>query len=240
MANQDVLGLKPVAKSVEIVTQGSVDGISAFLARLCLPAAEELGFLLQDKVRNWRAANANRVAEKAEVAIRAKGLLEVVHAHPRIAGKILEAGSWEENDLISSMWAGLLVSACTEDGKDQSNLIHVNILQQLNANQALIIKTICERCKKTQVSSLIVPCEDLVMVTSEAVESFGYASEWEMDIDLDYIREIGLLQPEGGIDAGNPESCNLTPSSLCINLYVRAQGFRGAPAEYFADYELPL
>lgn len=47
----DVLGIKPVAEAVNTVTKGTVEGASAFLSRICLPAAEEFGFLLQDKVR---------------------------------------------------------------------------------------------------------------------------------------------------------------------------------------------
>lgn len=41
----DVLGVKPIADSVNTVTKGTVDGASAFLSRICLPAAEEFGLL---------------------------------------------------------------------------------------------------------------------------------------------------------------------------------------------------
>ena len=40
----DILGIKPVADSVNRLTRAAVDGASAFLSRICLPAAEELDY----------------------------------------------------------------------------------------------------------------------------------------------------------------------------------------------------
>jgi hypothetical protein len=54
----DILGLKPYGDSVKVVTQAAVDGAAAYLGKICLPAAEEFGLLLKDKVSRWRAANA--------------------------------------------------------------------------------------------------------------------------------------------------------------------------------------
>jgi hypothetical protein len=54
----DVLGVRPVEEAISHATKAAIDGASAFLARICLPAAEEFGLLLQDKVRAWRVRNA--------------------------------------------------------------------------------------------------------------------------------------------------------------------------------------
>jgi len=62
----DILGIKPIGNSIEKVTSKTMDGASLFLSRICLPAAEEFGFLLQDKVKNWRATNTQEILEKAE------------------------------------------------------------------------------------------------------------------------------------------------------------------------------
>ncbi len=62
----DILGIKPIADSVNTVTKGTVDGASAFLSRICLPAAEEFGLLLRDKVSAWRSNNAIAIAHKAK------------------------------------------------------------------------------------------------------------------------------------------------------------------------------
>jgi hypothetical protein len=50
-------GLKPFGEATKILAQGTVDGASAFLSRICLPAAEEFGIVLKDQVRHWRNQN---------------------------------------------------------------------------------------------------------------------------------------------------------------------------------------
>jgi hypothetical protein len=65
----DILGAKPIADAALVVTKGSVDGAGAFLSRICLPVAEEFGLLLKDKVGHWRANNAAKIANKAEILL---------------------------------------------------------------------------------------------------------------------------------------------------------------------------
>ena len=123
----DVFGVKPLADSVKQVTQGAIDGVAAFLSRICLPAAEEFGLLLRDKVARYRATNAVKIAQKAEQKLRAASGEVNGHAHPRLVGIVLEIGSWTDADEIQELWAGLLASSCTPDGQDQSNLIFLNL-----------------------------------------------------------------------------------------------------------------
>ncbi len=58
--NLDVLGIKPFGESVSTIVKGGVDGAGAFLSRICLPAAEEYGFYLQDQIRSRRSKNMGR------------------------------------------------------------------------------------------------------------------------------------------------------------------------------------
>ncbi len=107
----DILGIKPVAESVNTVTKGSVDGASAFLSRICLPAAEEFGLLLKDKVSGWRAKNAVEIANKAQVLLEQQAGGLTISAHPRIIYSTIESGSWAEDDFMQNFWAGLLASS---------------------------------------------------------------------------------------------------------------------------------
>ena len=60
-----LLGINGLSDSVKVATQGFVDGAAAFLSRMCLPAAEEFGLALRDRVSAWRARNAIRMLSKA-------------------------------------------------------------------------------------------------------------------------------------------------------------------------------
>lgn len=62
----DVLGVKPFADAINTTTKGIVDGAGAFLGKICLPAAEEFGLFLKDKVSTWRGNNALQIVVSAE------------------------------------------------------------------------------------------------------------------------------------------------------------------------------
>jgi hypothetical protein len=64
------------------------------------------------------------VAEKAIEIIPENGLFQ---AHPRVLHEIIENASWVDDEEVQAMWAGLLASSCTEDGKDDKNLIYIYI-----------------------------------------------------------------------------------------------------------------
>ena len=103
----DILGIKPVGDAISKLTTALVDGSAAFLSRICLPASEEFGLLLRDKVSSWRAANLVAMLENAEKKV-ADNNLDGLHAHPRIVSSILEEGSWIDDVVVQDMWAGLL------------------------------------------------------------------------------------------------------------------------------------
>lgn len=63
---KDLLDFKPIAEAGQKVTEATVDGISSFLGSVFKPGLEELGFLLKDKVRQWRLNNILRVLDKAK------------------------------------------------------------------------------------------------------------------------------------------------------------------------------
>lgn len=55
-----------------------------------------------------------------------------------------------------------------------------------------------------------------------------------MDLELDHLRELGLLTNRGfGVYAGAPTGANLTPSPFCLQFYARMQGFAGPAPDYY-------
>ena len=128
--NQDILGIKPISHAVE----KTVDGLGTFLGKICLPVAEEIGLLLQDKVKVWRAENASKVLSKAERLLADQGGLDGKAIRPLLAWRIIENGSLADTDEVQIFWAGLLASSCTIL-TDDSNLIFISILSQLTSIQ---------------------------------------------------------------------------------------------------------
>ncbi len=136
--------MKGFADSTKILTKGAVEGAGEFLSRICLPAAKEFGLLLKDHVKEWRNQNALRIIIEAENRAKRTHNNKEVHAPPRVVADIIDKGSWSDEEGIQVMWAGLLASACTETGDDDSNIIFSNILSQLTSAEAKFIKWMIE------------------------------------------------------------------------------------------------
>ncbi len=235
----DILGVKPVADAVNTTVTATVGGASAFLSRICLPAAEEFGLLLREKVSNWRRQSALKITSLAESKIDGS-LLGKVSAHPRIVCEIIEKGSWSDEDHVQQVWAGLLASACTESGRDDSNLIFIGLLSQLAASQVRILNYVCENAQKYQ-SNVGWPYGDVIKITADtACTVCGVEDLHRLDREFDHLRALDLISGEdsifnqggGGFDL-NSMNASFRPSPLALHMYVRGQGYIGSPTDFW-------
>lgn len=229
----DILGIKPVSEAVSTVTQATTAGAGAFLSRICLPAAEEFGLLLRDKVSAWRARNALAITARAEVLFEALPDAGNRHAHPRIVGTVIDHGSWADEDDIRSMWAGLLASACTESGRSQENLIYVNLLAQLTTSQARTLSFACSEATKHKSETGLLLAEQFTASLETIIAASGTTDIHTLDLEVDHLRELGLLDLQSGLSTLTSQPARLTPSAIGLQLYVRCQGYIGSPIEYF-------
>ena len=228
--SMDILGIKPIGDSVLKVTEGSVQGASAFLSRICLPAAEEFGLLMRDKVSSWRAKNAIKIANMAQQLLEKQVGEIVFHAHPRIVYSTIEHGSWAESDFMHDLRAGLLASSCSKDGKDESNLILINILSQLTSSQGTLIAHICKSVTVFQSAGGWIQSSRLSMEANDVAHIMGLADLHQTDRELDHLKSLSLIA------AGyHPMTtiADVTPTPLCLQFYVRCQGYIGSPVDYF-------
>jgi hypothetical protein len=234
--NADILGLKGFGDSMRIATQGVVDGAGAFLGRVCLPAAEELGLALRDRVSSWRAKNACQILSTANDLYTANGMPPGA-VNPRLIHQAIDQGSWIDDEVIQGMWAGLLCSAVTQYSSDE-NLLFVNLLAQLSGLQVRILLESVNNSQKYKIVHDLVGVQRLTLTIGQIQEVAGSQDIQRIDRELDHLREIGLIGipgswiTGGGIDAASG-IVDITPTPLAIHLYVRAQGFTQSPALFF-------
>lgn len=231
----DIFGLAPYGEAINTLAKGAVQGASAFLSRICLPAAEEFGLLLRDRVGVWRGNNAVKIALKAEKTLLKYAQGENLHANPRLVMKVVQDGSWAEDDRIQEMWAGLLASACTEDGKDETNLIFMNILSQITSAQASVLNYACERsAKKVSGAGWIFPAYALTIELNDLIKITKVSDVHRLDRELDHLRSLGLI---GGAHVGgfriDSTLADITPTPFALQMHVRCQGYKGSPVEYY-------
>ncbi len=231
----DLFGLAAYGEAINTLSKGAVDGAGAFLSRICLPAAEEFGFLLRDKVSAWRASNAIEIAQKAEHILGQQKAPDTVHAHPRMVMKILSEGSWSDNEKVKTLWAGLLASSCTCKGDDESNVIFINILSQLTALQVRILDHYCSKAK-VNVSEHGFIFADRIEIDLDELKAVADTDELHrVDRELDHLSSLNLVGGTAGFGGIDLQSARvlITPTPLALQMYARCKGHTDSPETYF-------
>ena len=75
----------------------TLDGVGTFLSSVCLPASQEFGLMLQDKVRTWRLNNIIHVLEKTEGKLMFHDEKLQLQANPKVASSTIDAFSKIDN-----------------------------------------------------------------------------------------------------------------------------------------------
>lgn len=228
----DILGSKAVTDAAKKVVDTSVDGVATFLNVICMPAAEEFGLLLKDRISAVRRENQMKVLIKAEKLWNTLNNKNF-HAHPRLVGAILGHSGWEDDDEVQNMWAGLIASSCNESGKSQENFLFINLLGQITSSQAKLLNYLCYHCEKRVYSGGLLTGSFFNLPTSKIFEITNIDEIYILDMQIDHLRELGLLISDSSLILDSIEIVNATPSAVAIMLYVRSQGFVGSPAEFF-------
>ncbi|MBO4602841.1 MAG: DUF4393 domain-containing protein [Salinivirgaceae bacterium] len=247
MEIKDVLGLKPVAEAGLEVTKATIEGVSSFLEIVCKPGLQEFGYLLQDKVRQWRLNNIIRTLEKAKGRMYFDGQTLQLTANARVGLSIIEECSQVDDDELQNLWAGLFASSCTTDGRDDSNMNFVDLLKRMSSVEARIIDYACRNCKKTQYKNNLLTAQTLIISFEELVVIAGTDDIYRLDSELDHMRSIELLETGsvvsngGGFIATDEKlDANITPSPIALTLYYKTHSTSLTPLEFWKNDIVPF
>jgi hypothetical protein len=214
----------------EIQPKKLEEALATFLAKICYPVADEIGTELRERISNWRKRNLARVLEKAKEKFEENADSGNRTALPRLVHDVIDAASWTDTEFLQEMWAGLLVSSCTDNGDDESNLIFVRILSQLTSLETKVLNYGCERCVKEVTAAGWIHAQGLYVPLQDLVEHTGVSDFHRLDRELDHLRSLGLI--EHGF-AATSQTADIAPTPLGLQLYVRCKGSRRSPVEFF-------
>ncbi len=233
----DILGVKPLGEAAHTTVEMTFQGIEGFLKIVCVPALDEIGLLLRDKVRHWRLNNILRILDKAKGKIHLVNEELKIEAHPRVALAIIDHGSLNDNDEVQEMWAGLFASSCTKDGQEDENLIFVDLLRQLTVAEARILKYSSESVRKIIYKNGLILGEHLTIDCDTLMKISGIKEIHRLDRELDHLRSLELIGSSAGFGGFMADNENLvadiSPTALALNLYVKSQGYNDDPAIYW-------
>ena len=176
----DVFGTKPIAKALEKVSGSVIDAVGVFLTAICMPAAEEFGLLLRDRVAAFRIRNLAAITEKAKKRITDQKIAISGEASPGLIREVVEEASWSSDDEIQNMWAGLLAGASGNTAAADDSLLYTDILKRLTPFQARLINAIYwdPRCcsvrppLKTLDNDVFIPENELIYTVPQLLKLF--------------------------------------------------------------------
>lgn len=119
-----------------------LDIAKVFLDKLIIPAVEETGLLLQDKVTMWRFKNQIKMLNKAEQICKKNGIDPKKISLKQVC-PLLDYAALEEDDLLQDKWA-LLLSNMVDSTQNIENHVFPYILSQIAKNEFLILETAVE------------------------------------------------------------------------------------------------
>ena len=187
---------------------------------------------MYERIESWRAQNARQILDRARQKADDGAGIDMDRAHPRLMYILLDQGSWHDNGPVQDMWAGLIVSSCTGDARDESNLIFINLLGAMTVNEIAMFNHACIVANKIASSEGLIVAEPLLCDLRTLCRVAGLGDLFSLDRELDHMRTLGLF-PYGMDSTEVSLVADITPSTLALHMYVRCLGHAGSPAQYF-------
>src|SRR4051812_3691954 len=108
--------------------------------------------------------------------------------------RFVDLGSWADDDEVHQMWAGLLASSSSQDGKDESNLIFMNLLDRMTTAEVKILNRLCERIEPiTSPHGLVTAKEKVKFTKRELSDATGEEDIIQLDRHLDHLNALALV-----------------------------------------------
>jgi hypothetical protein len=207
-----------------------------FLCRLCPSGAEEAIQLLGGELDQSRTATLFKIAFAAEKQLAATPDADHIHANPKLVANLLRNGSWAQNEMITQMWAGLLVSSCSLEQPDDSNQVFADLLNQFTVHQAKILMHACERTSSSVPAQGEFSCAPVVLSAGELAKLTGIPNLARNASDLAHLFNLGLIRKLVDFTSyEDVDDFDITPSRLGFELYRRCHGERGKIEQFVAE-----
>ena len=207
----------------------------SFLRRICPSATQELKLLFREGLSNLRIANAIGITNRAEAMLAAERDFDRLRAPQSVVMRVIHDGSWADDAVTQQLWAGILATACTMMGDDESNLPYMDMLCELATIDGRLFTTACTKSQKVFAASGAVSARPLICSSQELIQIAGAHDLMKIDRNIFQLANLGLLEPRLKSKYFNFEQeANLTPTALGLELFARCQGHRGAPHEFYA------
>jgi hypothetical protein len=205
-----------------------------FLSKICPSASHEIELLFSEGLSNIQIANVVEIALRAEQIRALDSDRHRSIAPENLVLPIIKHGSWAEVSQAQQLWAGLLASSCTLEGRDQSNSKFLKVLCHIATIHARIFVAACTRATKVVSASGTVSALPLICTAEEMSEIAEAHDLMKIDRNLLQLFDLGLL-PERVKSSffSFSEDADITPTPFALELFARCSGHRGATQDFY-------
>lgn len=109
------------------------------------PGAKEMGAVIADQVRLYRWKRSVSILERAQKFAKARGVSPKQLPYNFLVPFIEKSSLSEDDDLLTTAWANLLVSAA--GGADARHRLFTDILSELDVKEASLLRTLYEKAR---------------------------------------------------------------------------------------------
>ena len=200
-----------------------------FLRQICPAVMEEMKLGLHKRLSNKRVASAVEIALKAQELLARLEPRARVRAHPDMVRRILENGSWTEDDWIRQWWAGLLVSSCNPKEPDTSNTVFIDLLAKLTPAHLRVLVFVCPRAAEQIAAGESAAAVDVYCTAEDLIEAVGSQSIARIQQTMGQLSSLGLLAENNKpsyVAVTDKVKTRSTPTALGLRMHARCHGHR--------------
>ncbi|MGA8090752.1 MAG: hypothetical protein WCA10_25990 [Terracidiphilus sp.] len=200
-----------------------------FLRQICPAAMEEMKLGLHKRLSNKRVASAVEITLKAQEMLGRLGPGGKVQAHPDMVRRVLENGSWTEDDWIRQWWGGLLVSSCGADAPDTSNSVFIDLLAKLTPVHLRVLSFVCRKATERIGAGEPAATLELYCTSEELIEAVGSHSLARIQQTMGQLSSLALLAESNKpsyVAVTDKVKTRATPTALALTMHGRCNGHR--------------
>lgn len=189
---------------------------------LCPEAVEEASSMLRKDFSSVRIRDSLRLLELADKMLAKRAGRDALRAPVRLVLRILEMGSWASEQWTQELWAGLLVTAATADGNDQTNVELVETLSQLAPVHLRILELASARCDESAASGA---AEMPTFTIRELTRLLDLSNQTKTLRSVGEMSERGLMTPaRRPLSDSTDDNARTSVTAMGLELHARCHG----------------
>jgi|HubBroStandDraft_5_1064220.scaffolds.fasta_scaffold44796_3 hypothetical protein len=204
------------------------------LSVICPSGAKEISELLCAGLSSHKVNIAMDIVLHAQSIFVSNAELGSMKIPPAFVHRILSTGTVTDEDWLHQLWAGLLVSSCSPDGKDESNLRYIDLFAQLTPVPTRIFTVVCAVSSKYLSEAGVVTARPLACKLEEIMAAAGSRGA-QIERELQRLTELALIEKKtpSATTVVPSREVIITPSTRGLELFARCNGYLGPAKDFY-------